>query len=215
MLITVSGIGGSGKSTCIKQIAAFFLAHDMRPVSLRFQRLRCFLFFQRSFYCRVFRGKLTGHTLNEMSDKSENKKTNCESYRELKIAHVLVYIIRAIVFRCYYFFFLRHSITVIDRYFYDNLAQFQIKKKSEKFYFLILKMLIPQPDLAIALNVDNEIIKIRRPHRSTQHITLLNENYQNVYQQFSNFCMIYSDDIAVMKKDVAELMQIFYDKSLS
>lgn len=134
MLITVSGIGGSGKSTCAKQIVDLFISHDLKPTYLRFQRLKCFLFLQKAFYFNVLKGNISDNLLKERSDKENYTPTNNYEYRKLNFVFTLGYILRIVFFMLYRLCFIRKKLIVLDRYFYDNLVQFHIKKKVHKYF---------------------------------------------------------------------------------
>jgi len=207
-LITISGIEGSGKSSCVKQIVALANSCGARPVSLRFQRLGCFLLLQKAFYRNVLKANFSTHLLKEPPVVTNSSSSHHFKCRRLSFFPTMIYTLRIVLFRLYRFAFFRSKLVVLDRYFYDNLAQFHIEEKCDRAFFFFLKRIIPQPDLAIMLYARNEVIKMRRPHRSLKHITSLSQGYNEVHQRFDNIVVICSDNVDKTRESIRKLMRI-------
>lgn len=178
MLITVSGIVGSGKTTIAKQIVSFLEESNETTQVLRFQSLPCFSWL--TLPGRRARSA-TSHT-----GQSSNNPIRWVGYkrRRLTAAAASVYVARIAAFRLYRLSWPSGQWQVSNRYFYDLLVHYELSSKTERLWHALLQRLIPQPDLAILVTASPATITARRPNYSREYI----ENVLSGYERLQDDC---------------------------
>lgn len=188
MLITFSGIVGGGKSTNAKQAHHLLQESGYRVVYLRFRFLTWRNFFR----------PLPERKRPVLASPSPEKKKNSQPLRrrpmvKLNFARTLGYFWRITIFRVFMAVRLRGKIVVVDRFYYDNFVHYALKGKRERFYFLLLKKILPVPSLALVLIARPQTILRRRPHYDGDYVQQLYHHYTRLAQDFPNLIMLRTD----------------------
>jgi len=190
MLITFSGIVGGGKSTNAKQAHRLLQEAGYPVVYFRFRFLTWRRFFQ----------PLPERKKPPMASPSpEKKKVNRPLRRrpmaKLTLVRALGYFWRILIFRIFAAVRLRRKIVILDRFYYDNFVHHALRGKRERFYFLLLKKILPVPNLALILIARPPTILRRRPHYDGDYLQRLYRHYTRLTQEFSNLILIRTDGL--------------------
>jgi thymidylate kinase len=173
MLITVSGVVGSGKSTAADYIASLVEREGIPGRVLRFQWLPCFTWFRSA---------------NAPTSPSGNAEIVPQRVgyrrRTLTARATLGYIARMVAFRVFRWTSARNTCSVCDRYFYDNLVHYELRSPLEHAYARLLHACMPLPDLAILLVASPTAIHERRWEYSSEYLSSM----ADAYTQLSRRC---------------------------
>ena len=183
MLVTVSGIVGSGKTTAVRVVADRMRANDAHPVEVwNFRSLECFAWLGR-------RAPRTGRRLHTPPVPQRGRHY---VPRTLTALMALGYALRILSFRWYRFKH-RGSHHICNRYFYDNFAHFALGTRRERLWMALLRMLIPQPDLAILVVASPTTIAGRRPNYAPEYLSEVSAGYARLVQLFPRMQTVSTD----------------------
>jgi thymidylate kinase len=187
LLITFSGLDGSGKSTLIQWLTATLQADKRRVVVLHMNNhvgLRAYARFLFEGVPRAFRG--TNGTAPTDGPRSAMRDLGAPgvrgALRRIRIAltwsrwlREIVYPFDLLIFLAYrlYIETLRNRILIMDRYFYDSLADMSDGRRWTS--LRLLQALTPTPDVAFLLDVPPEQADRRKPE---QPFGFLNRRWQ-------------------------------------
>jgi len=183
VLVTVSGMVGSGKSTVVEQIAAALEGQGLEAAQWRFQRLPCI-------------------TLRPGRPRSNTPKTTTPSagergrgYRrhQLTATSALGHLVRILAFRLFRLWPPRPACAIANRYFYDSFVHFDLTRRRTRLYAGLLSKLVPRPDLAILLVASPQTIAARRPQYSEDYIAHVHQAYGGLRQCFPDLMEVSSD----------------------
>jgi thymidylate kinase len=206
VLITISGMVGSGKSTTAATVADLLVAAGLTPRYLRFRYLRLCGFARPQ---RAESGKPA---------PADAKKARAEGFalRPLTAALTAGYAVRILAFRlsgigrgarC----------DVLDRYFYDNLVHYALRSRRERVYAAILRRLIPAPDLAILVVASDETIGCRRSNYAREYIVSAGRRYRELPDLFPRLTTIRTDPESSPDEAIRNAVQrlLAYDRVAS
>jgi thymidylate kinase len=74
------------------------------------------------------------------------------------------------------------DVLVMDRYFYDSLANLVAARDFTAVYVRLFKKILPKPDLAILLLVDPEIAFRRKPEYPLEYMRRRESAYRKVFE---------------------------------
>lgn len=196
MLITFSGLVGSGKSTAASHVLDTLRRAGISSRYVRFQALPYLT--QRPSPAR---GRINSSV--PPATRSE-RELHGVGYRRsrLTLARALVYATRALLFREFPFLSSSDTFLVVNRYFYDNLAHYRLTTRLERVYLAILKRLIRAPDLPFVLIASERSIAERRPQYSDAYVNELSAGYRNLLQYFPELIVVHTDVRASMEETV-------------
>jgi hypothetical protein len=180
MLVTVSGLVGSGKTTVARHLVQVLKSQHVTATLWNFRSLPCFHPLGRSP-----RPETTGST--------RIGRGGGYRLRRLTARTTLGYIVRILAFRVYLF---RHRSTthkVSNRYFYDNLVHFTLEGARERFYLSRLSRLIPKPDVAILVLASIETTASRRPSFAIEYVSALHGSYVALSRRFPHLVVVVTE----------------------
>src|SRR5262245_25411877 len=127
MLITFSGIVGSGKSRGAKQVLALLTAWGYTPYYLRFRFIR----WRHLFFSPVEKPWQKHHALSPLEAppipaNSDMPKRACSIGKRLSFLRFLGYWLLIMRFRLVMAIHFRKCLVVLSRYFYDSLVYFDV-----------------------------------------------------------------------------------------
>ena len=183
MLITVSGMVGSGKSTSVRRIERVLEACGADATFMRFRSLGIFA-----------SGQTESPKRPKPSRAATPPGTRWRGFRPRRLTARLTcgYILRVLAFR------LRRigrssGYTVLDRYFYDSFVHYKLTTPRERLYLRILGRLIPRPDLAILLIASPVTIAARRPEYAGEYVVAATAGYERLKVVFPHLIAIRTD----------------------
>jgi thymidylate kinase len=201
MLITVSGMVGSGKSTTAAVIVEVLAATGLNPRYLRFRYLKLFGFAR--------------HTPGESKPGGEAPPTTRVrgsgfALRRLTAARTIGYAARILAFRlsgvgtpsrC----------DVLDRYFYDNFVHYELNSRRERLYASVLRRLIPTPDVSILLVASDRTISTRRSHYAPEYLVTVARRYEALPNVFPHLIRVSTDPGGLADQRIRQVVQALMD----
>jgi thymidylate kinase len=201
MLITFSGIVGSGKSTNAKQAHRFLQEAGFPAVYLRFRFLKT-----RRILRALFAKEQ--NTAPLVREKAKLKRTVAPQRRQaiikLTLARTLGYLWRIGIFRIFAAIRLRRKIIVIDRFYYDSLVHYSLTGRRERFYLWLMKKALPVPKLALLLIARPKTILRRRPNYDRAYVRQLYRNYQQIAREFPHLLVLQTDSFKNLTTDLSQ-----------
>lgn len=184
MMISISGMVGSGKSTAAALIVDRLAKAGLQPQYLRFRYLKLFAF------------PRPGRKGPPREDGAQGQRTEVRAssfaLRRLTAARALGYAARIIAFR-FSGVGAGSRCDVLDRYFYDNFVQYKLTGPMERLYARVLRGLIPTPDLAIVLLASPETLAARRQNYAREYLVLASGRYAKLAGRFPNIVTVSTD----------------------
>jgi thymidylate kinase len=199
MLITFSGIVGSGKSTNAKHVFKFLQEQGYPAVYIRFRFLTWRKIFQS---LSIKRKRQRAHP--RALPKAHDKPLRCQPTVPLTLVRFLGYLWQMLVFRAFVWMRLRQKIAVMDRFYYDNLSHYKLTSRVERAYLWILKKALPVPDLALMLIAEPKVILRRRRHYDAGYVHELFLNYAQIAREFPNLVTIKTDHIGALTVTIVQ-----------
>jgi thymidylate kinase len=197
MLITISGMVGSGKSTTAARAAELLAEAGLQPRSLRFRYLGLFGFSQP----------------RRSPERNDSERTGAPAargsgftLRPLTAARTAGYAVRIVAFRlsgvggaarC----------DILDRYFYDNLVQYRLTSWIERLYAFVLRQLIPAPDLAILVIASSETIAARRRNYAREYVVEAGQRYEALADLFPRLVTIRTDERSLADDEIRRAIE--------
>ena len=183
MIVAVSGMVGTGKSTAVKHILDLLQRHGVEAVQWRFQRLPCITFTS------------VATSVSGEPSHGPDKTPRGQGYRSrtLTLGVALGYLARAITFRVYRRWPSSPPWVVSNRYFYDSFAHFDLSRGRGSMYAHLLERLLPKPDLAFLMVASRETLAARRPQYSVEYIDRVATGYQQLRNLFPELVEVSSE----------------------
>lgn len=197
MLITFSGLDGSGKSTlvdCVKET----LESENRNVAVSHMNYDVGLY----SILRFVRGKLSRHHTNhthaprtlaydyQFESSKEKLRYNLVWNKSLR---ALIYPIDVLIFVGYRFYVetMRRQVLVMDRYFYDTLVDVTGARKS--IGLTLLRLLTPTPTLPVYLDITPEKAFARKNEYSVDYLNRRRLSYQKLISALPSVLVLSTD----------------------
>jgi thymidylate kinase len=162
LLITFSGLDGSGKSTQIENLVSYLHAQGLRVARLAFwDDVVVGKRYREGFVHKVY-GSEQGIGTPEKPVARRDK--NLRKWY-LTIARHVLYLVDA-VHLCEVVSRARRGqpdVVVVDRYIYDQLANLPLERKLTRRFVALVESLVPRPDVAYLLDTDVEAARARKP----------------------------------------------------
>src|SRR5688572_9950645 len=140
MLITFSGMVGSGKSTCAKHVMNLLESADIDCRYLRF----------RSLGLLGFRGRRPRRGDDQPAAAHGGARWSGFQPRTLTAFTACGYLARIVAFRLF-----GHpgprACHVLDRFFYDSFVHYRLNTRLERWYMTAIRHVMPVPDVAVLL----------------------------------------------------------------
>jgi len=202
MLITFSGIVGSGKSTNAKQAYRFLQEQGLSVVYLRFR----FLTFGKIFQPLSEKKQTTAGSPSQrkLKKRRAHEPLRRQPFVELTLGRALGYFCRSLIFRIFAASRLRRKIVILDRFYYDSLVHYKLQSRRERFYLMLLKKALPAPNLALMLIARPQIILRRRPNYDGEYVHQLYQNYKQVAHEFPNIVILPTDSFKNLTGMIAQ-----------
>ena len=185
MLVTVSGMVGSGKSTAARHVVAALERNGVAAETLRFQSLAGF---------GPLASRRNPAVSTAASGTGASRGVRWAGYRRRRLTpwRTLGYIGRIAAFRIFRLRYRSRAI-VLNRYFYDSLVHYRLQSRGERMMAALLAGLIPRPDVAILMTASLDTIRTRRPEYSAEYLASVHDGYNELKVRFPDLIDISSD----------------------
>jgi hypothetical protein len=191
MLITLSGMVGSGKSTTAARIVELLREAGCEPRYLRFRFLGL-----TGFAAPRGRNATVGGTpaadVSSSDSTSSGQRGHGFALRRLTAVLTAGYALRILSFRLSGIGS-RSRCDVVDRYFYDNLIRYHLTGRRERAYARFLRWLIPTPDLSLLVTASELTIAGRRANYDRDYIATVARLYERLPALFPEVVRITTD----------------------
>ncbi len=162
LLVTFSGLDGSGKSTQIENLISYLESQGLRVSRLAFwDDVVVGKRYREGFVHKVY-GSEPG--IGTPEKPVERRDKNVRKWY-LTIARHGLYLLDALQL-CEVVSRARRGkpdVVVIDRYIYDQLANLPLERKLTRTFVAFVDSLVPRPDIAYLLDADVEAARARKP----------------------------------------------------
>ena len=203
LLITFSGIDGSGKSTNIATLAAWLTGAGLRVREASFwdnvvvlPRLR------EKLTRRLFRGEMgIGAPERPVHRRDKNLQPWYASF-----GRCVLFLLDAIHLRWLAKQMLSSDadVVIFDRYLYDQLAILPIQQNAVRIYARLLCKLVPRPDIAYLLDADPEAAFIRKPEYPLEFLKQYRRSYFLVSELVEGITLVHARSLEETGRRVAD-----------
>jgi thymidylate kinase len=162
LLISFSGLDGSGKSTQIANLTSYLRDSGLKVHNLAFwDDVVVFTHYREGFVHKVY-GSERGIGA---PDRPVNRRDKNVRRWYLSIARHFLYLADAIHLRVVLAKALRSPAAafIMDRYIYDELANLPLRNPLTRLFVRAVAWLVPRPDVAYLLDADPEAARARKP----------------------------------------------------
>ena len=162
MLISFSGLDGSGKSTQIAALEEHLRAQGLRTLTLAFwDDVVVGTKWREGFVHKVYKSE---KGVGAPGKPVERRDKNVRKWY-LSIARHLLYTMDAANLSIVVGHAMRSGVdaVILDRYIYDELANLPLTNPLTRLYIRAVHALVPRPDVAYLLDVDVDAARARKP----------------------------------------------------
>lgn len=162
LLVSFSGIDGSGKTTQIENLRSVARSLGLSDCLLAFWDDVVVLSGYREGFVHTVYGSERGVGSPEHPVKRRDK--NVRAWYLTLMRHLL-YLMDAIHLRFVVARAMRSEcdVVIFDRYIYDEMANLPLANPLTRLWILMMRLIAPQPDLALLLDADPEEARARKP----------------------------------------------------
>ena len=190
VLVTVSGMVGAGKSSAQGRILSVLEREGVRSEAWRFRTLPC-------FSLPFSRPRRRASAVTQPATRTATRPAVSRGVRykrkSLTLWATVGYIGRMVAFRAYRRLHGSPGWAVCNRYFYDNLAHFELGSPAARRHLALLRRCMPRPDLALLFVASPATIAARRPQYAHDYLDRVWDAYRDVAAQFPELVVLSSE----------------------
>ncbi len=189
VLVTFSGLDGSGKSTQIAILRAALASWRKQTKLLAFWDDAVVLTRYRERFVHVVYKSERG--IGAPGRPVQRQDKNVRRWY-LTIARHFLYLLDAISLRFLIARARRHKpdVIVLDRYIYDELANLPISRGFSRTFARLISRIAPKPDVALLLDVDPESAVARKPEYPLDFVREARSTYLELARLLGNMTVI-------------------------
>ncbi len=213
LLITFSGVVGSGKSTNAKRVRDLLQKQGLDVAYLRFRQVNWKWLYRPQ-------PRKAGNRFSSPKKSASNRAPVDGKLRKGRIAPLRFvrfwgYLMRMFVFRAVLYLHHREKVVITDRYYYDNFGHYELIGPLERLYLKILKWAMPQPDLAIMLTADVPQLIQRRKQYDPDFLHRMQKRYHALLQEFPELIPVGTSRLEQVDEQIEGILQKFLNQCTS
>jgi thymidylate kinase len=194
MLISFSGLDGSGKSTQIEQLSAALLHAEFPVCTLAFwDDVVVGVKYRESFVHKVYKSE---RGIGAPGKPVNRRDKNIRGWH-LSLARHFLYLADAINLRRVVARERRTApqqgntgVIILDRYIYDELSNLNLSNPLTRAFVRFVAKLVPQPDLAFLLDADPVAAHARKPEYPVDFMQKCRQSYFELAALLENITVI-------------------------
>src|SRR3954451_20744986 len=201
ILVSFSGVDGSGKSTQIENLRALIDSLGYSSTLLAFwDNVVVGTRYREGFVHKVY-GSEQGIGA---PDKPVNRKDKNVRKWYLTVARHLLYLLDAVHLR----FVIGRAemsdsdVIIMDRYIYDELANLPIGNPVSNAFIRLVRFIVPKPDIAYLLDADPEAARARKPEYPVEFMQKCRRSYFKHSRLLGTFTIIPPLPLSDAKREV-------------
>ena len=189
ILVSFSGVDGSGKSTSIAFLKSWLANAGMRVSVVEFWN-NVVVF--RKFRERVTTAFFQGETGVGAPGKPVNRRDKNLRPWYATLGRCVLYLFDSIHLRSVVNQLLASDVDVVifDRYIFDQLATLPLEHKAVRVYARTVAKLAPRPDIAYLLDADPEVAFARKPEYPLDFLRQYRQCYLNLKELLGSITLI-------------------------
>jgi thymidylate kinase len=201
LLVTFSGIDGSGKSTQIDNLKEHLRSQGMRFVQLAFwDDIVVGKRYREGFVHKVYKSeKGVGAPGKPVNRQDKNVRR-----WYLSIARHVLYLLDSIHL-CEVVARSRRGspdVVIVDRYIYDQLANLPLKNPFTRLFIRAVDAFVPRPDIAYLLDADVDAACLRKPEYPVEFLRKCRQSYFELARQLKTIEIIPAEALAEARRAV-------------
>ncbi len=206
MLVSFSGIDGCGKTTQIENLRHVISGLGLSDQLLTFWDNVVVLSRYREEFVHTVYGSERGVGSPEKPVKRRDK--NVRAWYLTLMRHLL-YLVDAVHLNVVVARAMRSGSDVIifDRYIYDELANLPLTNPLTRLWVHIIRLSVPQPDLALLLDADPEEARARKPEYPVDFMHKCRKSYFDLARIVRNITAVPPLPLPEAKREVELLFQ--------
>lgn len=213
MLVTFSGMVGSGKTTNAKKTLRWLRAQGYEPYYIRFRFINWRSLWRTPASAPWREKENVARTTKPQAAGHASTPRPATNDKRLTLAIFLGYLVRIVFFRMFVALHHRRHVLVVNRYFYDSFAHFRLATAREQKLLRWLMQAAPQPELAILLVLKPETSHRRRPAYAFAELQRLAENTLALKHYAPHLRLIATDVISTIDRQVEKELTAVFIKS--
>ncbi|NUO80109.1 hypothetical protein HUU05_08535 [candidate division KSB1 bacterium] len=210
MLVTFSGMVGSGKTTNAKKTLRWLCARGYQPYYLRFRFINWRSLFRTPAVTPWREQEGAATPPKQQTPPPTELLRHLAAGKRLSFPFFVGYLLRIVRFRLFVALHHRRHLLVLNRYFYDSFMHYRIASARERKYLRWLMKAAPKPDLAILLVLRPETSRRRRSAYVLEELRQVAENTAELQNYASHLRVIATDNLSTVDREVEkELRAVF------
>ncbi len=201
LLVSFSGVDGSGKSTQIDHLNSFLCEQGLRVRTMAFwDEVVVFTRYREGFVHKVY-GSEKG--IGAPGRPVQRRDKNVRSWY-LSLARHFLYLADAIHLKIVVRRAMQSAddVVIMDRYIYDELANLPLSNPLTRAFVRLLAALVPRPDVALVLDADPDAARQRKPEYPVDFMRECRKSYLRLAAMLRTLMVIPPLSLPAAQKEV-------------